>query len=285
MYYTSDWHIHCEGSYDASLTVPHILQKAEEYGITELGITDHVNAPSWITYLKKSRELFDANRRPGFHFGVELTTQSKPLFDYAVKNGGAEELWLLRRVPNRFEPYQGYELPLTEEELRSLKVEYVIGGVHWPCFAPYTREDIIKDYSLQNLYLACDPRVDIVAHPWDFDCAWQNDNGIFDTLPWYDDFEAIPHSVHEEFAAAMKENGKCMEWNLCFIVGRQYPEAFKRRYAEYVREMFELGVPITLGSDAHDEYPNCQDAVQEMACRVGFEPQDFARPSFRAYEE
>ena len=34
MYYTSDWHIHCEGSYDASLTVPHILQKAEEYGIT-----------------------------------------------------------------------------------------------------------------------------------------------------------------------------------------------------------------------------------------------------------
>ena len=284
MFYTSDWHIHCEGSYDASLTVPHILEKAKEYGITDLGITDHVNIPSWISYLKKSRELFDANRQPGFHFGVELTTQSKARHEYAMALGAwSDERWNQSK-DMAFEPYQGYTLPLTEEELRSLQVEFVVAGAHWSFYVPLTREDLIRDYALQNLYMATDPRVDIVAHPWWYDAGFRNKDGVLDSLPWFDDFGVIPRSIHNEFAAALKENGKCMEWNITsFICTKEYTEKFCIQYAEYVREMFEMGVPITIGSDEHHEYPDFQDAVERIASKVGFKPEDFSHPKFRTY--
>ena len=35
----SDWHIHTEASYDASLPLREILEKAQQMGIEKLGIT------------------------------------------------------------------------------------------------------------------------------------------------------------------------------------------------------------------------------------------------------
>lgn len=279
--YKSDWHIHTEASYDASLTLPELLKNAEKYGIAELGITDHVNIPNWTRYLKKSQELVEKYRREGLHLGVELTTQSKPKHDYIMQHGGKEDLWKLKYD---FEPFCGYELALTEEELREYKVEYVVGGAHWPCYAPYTREDIIKDYALQNIYLASDKRVDIVAHPWWFCGKWANEKGVYDSLPWFDDFGVIPSSVHDEFAAAMIENDTCMEWNiLSFIVTDDYTDKFKRQYAEYVRMMFEKGVKITVGSDVHDDYPDFREEFEKLASSVGFKAEDFTKPKFRIY--
>ncbi len=279
--YKSDWHIHSEASYDADLSIPYILERSEKYGITELGISDHVNIPNWITHLKKSQELFLKYKKPGFHLGVELTTQSKPKFDYIKAHGGSEELW---KTCGPFEPFKGYELALTEEELRECGVEYVVAGAHWPCYAQYTREDLIKDYSLQNIYLASDKRVDIVAHPWWFDGKWANEKGVYDTLPWFDDFGVIPMSVHDEFAAAMIENDACMEWNiLSFIVTNEYTEKFKKQYAEYVRMMFEKGVKITIGSDVHHDYPDMREEVEKLASYVGFKAEDFSKPKFRVY--
>lgn len=280
--YSSDWHIHCEASYDASLKVPTLLENAEKYGITELGITDHVNLPGWTNYLEKARELFLKYKKTGFHLGVELTTLSKPKFDYVMAHGGADELW---KQCGPFEPFKGYELAMTEEQLREYGVEYVVGGAHWPCYAPYTREDIIKDYALQNIYLASDKRVDIVAHPWWFCGKWANEKGVYDSLPWFDDFGVIPMSIHDEFAAAMIENDACMEWNiLSFIVTDEYTEKFTRQYAEYVRMMFEKGVKITIGSDVHHDYPDFREKVEALASSVGFKEGDFTKPKFRVYE-
>ena len=39
----SDWHIHCEASYDSTLPLDEIAAAAETYGFTKMGITDHVN--------------------------------------------------------------------------------------------------------------------------------------------------------------------------------------------------------------------------------------------------
>ena len=56
-FYTSDWHIHSVASYDASLHVADLVKQAEIQGLTDYGLTDHVNVPSWIHFLKASREL------------------------------------------------------------------------------------------------------------------------------------------------------------------------------------------------------------------------------------
>ena len=39
----SDWHIHSENSYDATLTLEEIARKAKEFGFNRIGITDHAN--------------------------------------------------------------------------------------------------------------------------------------------------------------------------------------------------------------------------------------------------
>ena len=36
----SDWHIHSEASYDASLTLEEIARKTKEFGFCRFGITD-----------------------------------------------------------------------------------------------------------------------------------------------------------------------------------------------------------------------------------------------------
>ena len=86
-FYTSDWHIHSVASYDASLHVADLVAQAEKQGMTDYGLTDHVNDPSWIHFLKASRELVLQYARPGFHFGVELTTISGYLEAYVRKHG------------------------------------------------------------------------------------------------------------------------------------------------------------------------------------------------------
>ena len=53
--YTSDWHIHTEASYDGELTFPELIKNAKEYGITQFGITDHVNFEFMEAHVKESR--------------------------------------------------------------------------------------------------------------------------------------------------------------------------------------------------------------------------------------
>ena len=76
MILSSDFHIHSEASYDANIPVKTIVKRTRELNITEFGISDHVNSPSWLHYLEKSKQLFLENKIPGFHLGVELTVIS-----------------------------------------------------------------------------------------------------------------------------------------------------------------------------------------------------------------
>ena len=39
----SDWHIHTNASYDASLSLSEIATNAKEFGFKNVGITDHAN--------------------------------------------------------------------------------------------------------------------------------------------------------------------------------------------------------------------------------------------------
>ncbi len=273
-FYTSDWHIHSVASYDANLHVADLVSQAEIQGLTDYGLTDHVNVPSWIHYLLASRELFRQFARPGFHFGVELTTISGYLEAYDRKHG-TKDGYTKPDIPGP-EPVA---FPLTSEELEEAGVEYVIGAGHWVLDSSRTQDVVIKDMHRQNLICAASPLVDIVGHPYFFSGTYEDRNG--NQVP-FDDFSIIPQSMHEELWAAIRENGKCMEANVGFFISSRKPERFRRAYAEFVRGAFEAGVPITIGTDCHGpKYNDRNEDCRTYLGSVGFRSTDFVIPRFR----
>jgi len=274
--YKSDWHIHSQVSYDANLSAETLLEQTKKQGITEFGITDHVNFPSWISYLHKSRELWEKYKQEGFHLGVELTTISQYQHDYDRMNSTLEGY--IERSVGDGEPIQ---LPLTLDELKYCGVEYTVCAVHWTMNVPREQKCIIRDYHRQQMYLATDSRVDIIGHPWWIPFSFQSDG----CETRFTDFSVIPKGMIDEFAAAMKENNKVMEYNLLsFAQSDQFPERFCKQYAEFTRDMFERGVPISIGSDEHGpEYCDYRESAKSFLEPVGFSASDFVSPNFRKW--
>ena len=249
----SDWHIHTQNSCDeGSIKVKHLIKKTKEKGILYFGISDHfhtiINLPDIINSRKEYEE---SNPKDNFHFGVEVSVVSKWEIEeieknkekhkdaiYGIRNGG----------PAWAEPSIG----INEEIIRELKIEYVIGGVHWPLYVEYKRENIIKDYHRQLIFLAENPLINIIAHPWWWHGKWEED-GIYKTKPWFDNFNVIPKSIHNEFISSVKENNKIVEINLnAMILTKKYPLKWKYQYLEYIKNLQENGVVLCIGSDCHD---------------------------------
>jgi hypothetical protein len=128
----------------------------------------------------------------------------------------------------------------------------VVGGAHWPLYAPYEREAIIRDYHRQNLFLATHPLVTIIAHPWWWMGHWQEADGSYQTDPWLDDFGKVPAAMHDEFVAAVRQHGKVVEANMwACLCNASYPERFGRQYAETLADWQARGVTLSLASDDH----------------------------------
>ena len=259
-----DLHIHSEYSYDATLPLDTILAEAEKEGITTVGITDHVNYNNkkFLSDLYASANAVNEKKKSakGLILGVELTPIPKPEFDYIARQGDGEGFIF----PESDTPYP-IELAVTKEELRALGVQYAIGAAHWRVdVAPPLRDDgglmtVIKEWYRQQMYLAADERITILGHPW-----WKHGAG-----GWYDDFTLIPRSMNTDIIAALKENGKYIEANLAMFNPQRRSEKFIRQYAEFLREAFEAGVPVTYGSDAHKVYPKKEYAESALAA-AGF---------------
>lgn len=272
--YRSDWHIHSTASYDASLPLEELFASAARQGITEFGVSDHVNRPSWLGYLEKSRALWESHPHPGFHLGVELTTISGYEETYDRLHGSLDGY----DAPPGTHPVA---LPLTMEELSACGVEYVIGAAHWALTPSQLREDIIQDFHRQQMMLAADPRVDIVGHPWWMVMEWQTPEGHRGR---FDDFDQVPQWMREEFVQALLTHDKAMEINvLSFIKTESFPEKLCRQYMEFARWAFESGVRMTIGSDEHGPlYGDYQEISEAFLKPVGFRPEDFSTPKFRS---
>ena len=265
----SDWHMHSEFSYDSKLTLQEIVDKGREGGFIKLGVTDHINFNNdkFLGDLKKSSEnvLKMKKTHPELMLGVELNAIAKPHFDYMAKHGN--DIGYVA-PPEGF--YQ-LELAATKEELIAYGVQYGIGAAHWrldtpDVFAPGTVEEVIRDWYRQQMFLAEDERVTILGHPW-----WHS--GQF---AWYDDFSIIPHSMHMDIAAVLKEKGKYVECNSGILNPPYYTDKFKYLYAEFLRELFEMGIPVTYGSDCHNKYTDPRANMEIYLSAAGFKPGDFS---------
>lgn len=266
----SDWHIHTENSYDATNRLTSIAEEAKAEGLRLIGITDHANFNDnkFMTDLRNSVAAVKAAQKeyPFLVLGVELTPIEKPEFDYIAKTGTREGY----QPPVQDAPYE-IELAATREELMAMGVRYAIGAAHWRVDKPWAKQlpiDLdacIQEWHRQQLWLACDERVTILGHPW------YNGKRI-----WYHDFELIPRSMNLELAAALKENGKFVECNSHFFRVEQSTEKFRHRYAEFLRELFEMGIPVTYGSDSHHNYEDLRPDPEKYLAAAGFKDGDIS---------
>lgn len=269
----SDWHIHSEYSHDSNLAIETMVAEGKKQGLRFMGVTDHVNFNDerYLGNLRSSANGVKAAQKehPFLVLGVELTPIEKPEFDHISKTGTREGYL----PPAQSHPYD-IELAVSKEELEALGVRYVIGASHWRVDLPYASKltpdlkEYTREWYRQQMYLACDERVTILGHPW-----W-NTKGF-----WYEDFSVIPRSMNEDIAAALKENGKYAECNSFFFCSSETSEKFKHQYAEFLREMFESGIPIVYGSDAHNTYSDMRSQVEKYLSDVGFADGDISELS------
>ncbi len=269
---TCDWHIHSQHSCDeACLPVADLPAQATACGIADFGLTDHLHTPLNLPDLQASRRAFlAADPSPRFHFGVELSVVSQWELEELANGGQENAVYGLRQGGP---PSAAPALGISWEGLAALGVEYVVGGVHWPLYVPYEREEIIRDYHRQNMFLATHPLVTIVAHPWWWMGHWQSPDGIYRAAPWFDRFDAIPTSMHAEFAAAAVEHEKVVEINIsACLFNPQYPERFGHEYLEYLAALRASGVIFSLASDCHEAvYRPVFDRAAEWLESVGIQ--------------
>ncbi len=266
----SDWHMHSEASYDSNLPLEEIALAAEKFGFRKMGVTDHVNFndQKFLADLKKSAESVNAFKKkfPNIVSGVELTPIAKAEFDYIAKTGTRDGY-----IPTGSMKNDGIELGQSKEVLVQLGVQYGIGAAHWRLDVTnddpmaFDLKDSIKEWYRLQMWLANDERVTILGHPW-----W-NSKGL-----WYEDFSVIPHSMHMDIAAALKQNGKYIECNSHFFRSDKSTEKFRHQYAEFLRELFEMGIPVTYGSDSHSTYAGDFLNVEKYLLPAGFKDGDIS---------
>ena len=265
----SDWHIHSEYSYDATNSLETIAENAKEQGLRFVGITDHLNFndEKFIGDIKASSAGVKATQKkyPCLVLGVELTPIALHEFEHIAKTGSREGYV----YPTQCTPCE-MELGMSKAELMGLGVKYAVGAAHWRLddYSNGANSDLdgnIREWHRQQMWLACDERVTILGHPW------FHGKGI-----WYEDFSVIPRSMNTELAAALKENGKYVECNAHFFRTELATEKFKRQYCEFLRELFEQGIPVTYGSDAHKSYADERESAEKYLTGAGFREGDIS---------
>lgn len=256
----TDWHIHTHNSCDCKkggLTVEHLLSRAAEMGMTDLGISDHVH--TFINYerdIALSRAEFDAaleahpEWKGHFHFGIELSTVSE--WEIArLKEGMNEEDYPPHGFNYGLRWFDGPRdttptLAITDEIRKKYGIEYVITGVHWGLFCRGASEKEAWDNLMRQIFFAIgNPHTDILAH-W----LWDDPDGGF-VDPFYD-FDKIPRTVLDDTADALRIYNKIFEINSTFTHDSvKHAPGWADKYLEYAASLQDKGITLSFGSDSH----------------------------------
>lgn len=266
------------------MTVADLVREAEEKGIRDFGLTDHLHTPYNLPDVAKSRQEFlSTSPSSRFHFGTEVSCVSQWELDQVASGRHADPVYGLRSGgPDGCALAVG----ITSEDIRKYQIEYVVAGTHWPMYVQMERATVIRDYHRQNMFLAAHPLVDIVAHPWWWMGHWMDGNGNYPAEPWFDDFGMIPKSMHDEFAAAAIEFDTAVEINIGEnLLNPHYPERFASQYLEYLAGLQSKGVRLSIGSDCHRAHYDVEfEKAGQMLERAGI-ADDFWRLEPRTGKE
>ncbi|NSW57350.1 MAG: PHP domain-containing protein [Armatimonadetes bacterium] len=219
-----DYHVHTyyQRCGNETLTIPNIVRKAEECGITSMAITDHLNHLGQLPAFRFIREdISKVETGIDLFFGVELNFQGcDGEFAY---NQQIHDDW-------------GFEV--------------VIGGIH----STYTDSldmKLVLDIQHRHFMKTLEnPLLDVLVHPF-----WFGRNEVAARPPeWWEELIAtIPDSHIDAWATASAKNRCAIELNVDAIF--YYPpmsKGFQAAYIDFVERLKDAGAIFSVGSDAHD---------------------------------
>lgn len=222
-----DFHTHTAhvGCANQTMTVPAILARAAQLGVTALGISDHLDKPEKVpAHRAILADLKAADTPIDLYMGAEL--------NYLALDGGffADEA-------------------MKEE----LGIQYVNAGPHHWWIESYDFDKLVAIHHRHHLKTCAHPMVDAIVHPY-----------FFHTVRWgewgWPHFDAdcvrrIPRSFAVELGQAARDSGTAVEINgtsaLAFMGGQQKNE-WEQAYFEFMSIVAEQGATFSTGSDAHD---------------------------------
>lgn len=228
-----DAHLHTVRSPDANAMLEAYCVLADERGIAELAITDHVDfdpgmpAYGFSSFADRERDVREAaarwaDRGLAIRFGVEVTYERRHEDDIRG--------WL-RRHPH----------------------DYVIGSVHISAESPYKASNVAS-------FVAGRPLPEVVA-PYFDEVVGAARSGLFDTIGHLDFVKRylVPYVMPAQLAAApelyepvlraLVETGTALEVNASGL--RQLPRETYPSAAVVARYRALGGRHVTIGSDAH----------------------------------
>ncbi|HUS80751.1 MAG TPA: PHP domain-containing protein [Armatimonadota bacterium] len=247
-----DLHLHTAliGCANETMSVPALLQRCEQEGITTIAITDHLNRPDQLpTHLAIKQQLREYQGPVQITWGVEA---------------------------NVADPATG-ELTITPEQVEEAGFELVIAGVH---ASYYTEPDVPGIVDLQHRLMMAvvqSPLVDVLVHPWWFGRG-EFESGV---MAWMTTLEAWPEAQIRELGQAARETGTAIEMNAdAIITNGQYGPAFQEDYKRVFGILLEEGAKFTTGSDAHsiNQVGSSKLAAQYLA-EIGATDEDLLVPA------
>ncbi|NMA42256.1 MAG: PHP domain-containing protein [Oligosphaeraceae bacterium] len=299
----SDFHIHTHCSCDsASAQIQDIVREYRAHGFKQLGISDHLHTRFNLPDIVIARQEYDAlgcDADPDLHFGIEVTCATAWECEKIARRDYTSCFTIdVEGIPFRtITPIDGVmfggptggplQIDLTDEEIRMLKIEYVIGGVHKPNYTRLAPEPMLEDFFNQMCYLIKHPIIDILAHPWDGLAFWSSKTLLTKDRSEmrFDVYRMIPQEMNDELGRLLIENRKYAEINASIIDVQGMPDdAIHAILAIYARWK-EQGVTFTYGSDLHEpHYPKDRLKRFDVLIReYGFKEEDFVQPKFRKY--
>jgi histidinol phosphatase-like PHP family hydrolase len=219
-----DLHIHTAriGCANETMSVPALLERCEQEGITTIAITDHLNTPDQLpTHLQIKEDLRAYQGPVKMIWGVEVNVIDK--------DTGA--------------------VSINEQQIEEAGFEFVIGGPHSTYFSEPDPKGIIDLQHKLMMAVVENPLIDVLVHPWWFGRG-EFENG---TLAWLTDLQQVPEEYIDELAEAAVSTGTAIEMNGSAIIthpclGPEFQEDYKR----YFWDLYERGASFTVCSDAHD---------------------------------
>lgn len=260
-------------------------------GMTEFGLSDHYHTAYNLCDIQSAANDFRCCKRPAeFHFGIELTCMAKWECD-AIRQGkyeflGDDPVYGLRYN----EPPENADfspcLDIDEATLKQLGVEYTIGGAHWPRKVTRTFEEACDDIFVQMMFLAENPLVDILAHPWytlSVAHSWDGWMGMTGqpkfSRAFVDEsvYAKIPTWMNEKLGETLIRNGTLMEINVSDLAGGDSTSESKDTRWRMLSSWREMGVKFVFGTDQHSEHCNKTliQASELLLDLYGFKEEDF----------
>ncbi len=219
----SDYHIHTfyQRCGNETMTVPNVIRKAEELGLSSIAITDHLNGYDRLDAFRYIKSDIDAVKTEiDVFFGVEL--------NYLSCDG---EFAYSGKIHEEF----GFEV--------------VIGGIHSAYTDSDDTEEVLGIQHRHFMKTMENPLVDVLVHPF-----WFPRTEVDSRPPgfWENLILSIPDDHIREWAGASRENRCAIEVNVAGIFyNPAYTGRFKEAYIGLLARLKENGALFSVGSDAH----------------------------------